>query len=73
MKKELRLLAGIILHPFKCIYHKFYRTTDEMVIRDRVRQSWWLKNHERMHEMSFLTNTAYTGSDLNADLHHGAL
>lgn len=72
-RKDLRLVVGIILHPFRSIIYRMERRTNERVIRFRVKENWWHKNHERMHNMSWLCNEAYTKSDLYFNLHHGAL
>lgn len=37
-----------------------------------ARERQWAKNHERMHAMSFVTNTAYTSSELYDNLYKGA-
>lgn len=72
MKKEFRLLAGIILHPVKMFVCRFYRTNDNYILTRDARERQWKKNWERMHEMSRLTKTAYTSSPLYLDLYDGA-
>lgn len=76
MKKELRLIAGIILHPVKVLYHKFYRSADEYTIRCRVKLNWESKNYERMHRFGgadFPSCSAFTKSPLYDNLLQGAL
>ena len=53
-------------------WFKFYRKNENEELRILARERQWVKNHERMHAMSVLTNTAYTTSDLYADLYAGA-
>lgn len=74
MRKELRLLAGIILHPVKVLHHKFYRKSDEYAIRSRIRANWERKNWERMHMFGteFPGCSAYTRSDLYHNTLQGA-
>lgn len=72
MKKELRMLAGIILHPVKMVVFRLRRIDENYKLIQNARQRQWSKNHERMHDMSRLTGTAYTSSELYNDLYHGA-
>ena len=72
MKSLFRFVAGIILHPFRVFAMKFYRKRENMELLMNARQRMWEKNHERMHAMSFLTNTAYTESPLYQNLYNGA-
>lgn len=72
MKSLFRFVAGIILHPFRVCAMQFYRKRENMALLMNARQRAWEKNHERMHEMSLLTNTAYTESPLYMNLYHGA-
>lgn len=72
-KKDLRMLAGIILHPLRVILGSIYRKERESVIRECVRDNWWMKNHRRMHEMSTITGTAYTDSALLGNLYQCGL
>ncbi len=70
--KTLRIFAGIILHPVRVIAMKFYRKRENEELLINARQRTWEKNHERMHNMSLLTNTAYTESFLYKNLYYGA-
>ena len=70
--KTLRIFAGIILHPVRVIAMKFYRKRENEELLMNARQRTWEKNHERMHNMSLLTNTAYTESFLYKNLYYGA-
>lgn len=72
MKKEMRMFAGILLHPAKKIFRLTYRKSENDILLSRARRRQWEKNHERMHEMSLLTNTAYTKSPLCDNLYFGA-
>lgn len=72
-KKDFRMLAGIVLHPVRMIIARLRRAKLENEIRDNIRANWWQKNHRRMHEMSEITRTAYTRSDLYGNLYAGAL
>ena len=72
MKKEFRMFAGILLHPVKMIAQKFYRKSDNCKLLQAARRRQFEKNHERMHAMSQLTNTAYTQSPLYLNLYAGA-
>lgn len=72
MKKELRLIAGILLHPVKKVLRLTYRTSENEILISAARRRQWEKNHERMHGMSHLTNTAYTESPLYKNLYAGA-
>ena len=72
MKSLFRFVAGIILHPFRVFAMKFYRKRENMELLLNARQRAWEKNHERMHAMSLLTNTAYTESLLYGNLYNGA-
>lgn len=67
------MFAGIILHPVRILAARFRRAKLEEEIRDNIRANWWQKNHRRMHEMSEITNTAYTRSELYGNLYAGAL
>ena len=53
-------------------FFKLYRKDDNEELRVAARERQWLKNHERMHDMSELTNTAYTSSELYKNLYKGA-
>lgn len=70
--KSFRMIAGIILHPMRVVNEKFYRERENMELLENARERQWKKNHERMHEMSRLTNTAYTQSPLYGNLYYGA-
>lgn len=72
MKKELRMLAGILLHPVKMIFRCFYRKQENEILMIHARRRQWEKNWERMHGMSEMTNTAYTSSPLYSNLYSGA-
>lgn len=72
MKKEFRLLAGIILHPVKKVLFFRRRRNENEILVDAARGRQFQKNHERMHRMSELTNTAYTSSPLYLNLYAGA-
>lgn len=73
MRKNFRMLLGIILHPYRIIRANLRRGKYESIIRKSVRENWWKKNHERMHDMSEVTNTGYTESELYKNLYRGAL
>ncbi len=72
MKRTLKLFAGIILHPVRVIVMKFYRKRENLELLTNARERTWQKNHRRMHDMSLLTNEAYTGSFLYQNLYYGA-
>lgn len=72
MKSSFKLFAGIVLHPVRVIAMKFYRKRENMELLMNARQRAWEKNHERMHSMSLLTNTAYTESFLYRNLYYGS-
>ena len=69
MKKHFRILAGIILHPVRVLIARARRTRDERKIRNKVMLNWQHKAWERMHNMSDVTNTAYTKSEIYPKLH----
>lgn len=76
MKKHFRMIAGIILHPVKVIFHLFYRKEDEYDIRSNILDNWWNKNHERMHHFGpfeFPSASCFNHSELYGNLYHGAL
>ncbi len=62
------MIAGIILHPVRMIIARYYRKTYESIIRRHIAENWYWKDHDRMHNMSDVTNTAYTKSDIYARL-----
>lgn len=62
--KHLRMIAGIILHPFRIIAANYRRDTYQRIIRRHITENWHWKNYHRMHEMSDITRTAYTKSEL---------
>lgn len=68
MKKHLRMIAGIILHPVRVLVANINRDTYQKIINRSIafRQHW--KDHERMHNMSDVTGTAYTKSEIYARL-----
>jgi len=68
MKKNLRMIAGIILHPVRILAANYRRSTYERIIRRHVIENWHWKNWERMHNMSVVTKTAYTKSELYGNL-----
>lgn len=72
MKSSIRLFAGIVLHPLRVVAMKFYRKRENLDLLMNARERTWKKNHERMHDMSLLTNTAYTKSPLYGNLYYGA-
>lgn len=72
MKKELRMLAGILLHPVRKILRCTYRKSENDLLLSAARHRQWQKNHERMHAFSHMTNTAYTESPLYNNLYAGA-
>ncbi len=72
MKKELRMLAGIILHPVRVIVSRLYWSAKATQLKMDARERQWSKNHERMHHFAILCGQAYTKSDLYRDLYHGA-
>lgn len=72
MKSSIRLFAGIVLHPLRVIAMKFYRKRENLDLMMNARERTWKKNHARMHDMSLLTNTAYTESFLYQNLYYNA-
>lgn len=64
-KKDFRMLAGIILHPFKMLRN---RKRENALLVQKAEMSRNYKMWERMHDMSDVTNTAYTSSDLYRQL-----
>jgi len=72
MKKELRMLAGIILHPVRVIVSRLYWSAKATQLKTDARERQWSKNHERMHHFAALCDQAYTKSDLYGNLYHGA-
>ena len=72
MKKELRMLAGIILHPVRVIVSRLYWSAKATQLKTDARERQWSKNHERMHHFAVLCGQAYTKSDLYGNLYHGA-
>ena len=72
MRKNFRLILGIVLHWPRLLRAALRRRKYENIIRERVRDNWWHINHETMHWMSKLTNTGYTESDLYKDLYRGS-
>lgn len=72
MKKEMRMFAGILLHPVKKIFRLTYRKSENDILLSRARRRQWEKNHERMHEMARLTNKSWTSSPLCDNLYFGA-
>ena len=77
MKKHLRMIAGIILHPVKIMCHWFYRQNDEWTIQKAIRWNWYRKNHERMHwignPVDFPTALNRSVSELEDNLYRGAI
>lgn len=71
--KTLNIIIGIMVHPFKSVYYAWTRQERMHEIRKEIKQSWWHKNHERMHNMSLITKTTYIHSELYDDLYKGAL
>ncbi len=72
MRKSMRLFCGIVLHPVRVVAMKFYRRGENLELMYSARDLQKKKNHRRMHEMSDVTNTAYTESSLYNDLLRGA-
>ena len=73
MKKEMRMFAGIILHPVRVLQARIRRPYLQAKLMGDSRERTWHKNHERMHNMSVVTNTAYTSSPLYLNLYSGAV
>ena len=71
-QKSFRMIAGIILHPVRILRANARKSRMEEEIQNKVRLSWHWKNWQRMHDMSTVTNTAYTSSELYKNLYHGA-
>ena len=67
-RKNLRMAAGIILHPFKMIWRNVYRYTENDILRTHAEWSENYKKWNRMHEMSEVTNTGYTTSELYGNI-----
>ena len=70
------MIAGIILHPVKVVYHLFYRSNDEWSIQRRILLNWKNKNYERMHNFGplyFPNASTYTYSELYENGYKGAL
>lgn len=63
-KKDFRMLKGIILHPFKRVCELIYRQTENRILKNNADGRNNYKMWRRMHEMSSVTNTGYTESDL---------
>lgn len=72
MRKEVRMFAGIILHPVRAIFARIRRNRMSYELRNSARARTWEKNHERMHHFSSLTNTGFTESPLYGNLYAGA-
>ena len=64
MNKHFRIIAGIVLHPVRMIAARYRRSTYENIIRRHVNENEYWKCYHRMHEMSDVTGTAYTKSDI---------
>ena len=63
-RKDFRMLKGIILHPFKRVCEFVYRPSENEILKNRAEGRNNYKMWRRMHEMSDVTNTGYTTSDL---------
>ena len=63
-KKNLRMAAGIVLHPFRKLWSNVYRSVEDDLLRTHAEQSWNYKRWAIMHDMSKVTNTGYYTSDL---------
>lgn len=69
----LKMLLGIILHPFKRIYELSYRQAENEHLAYRARGIENYKNWERMHDMSEVTGTAFTESELYDQINGGGM
>lgn len=63
-RKDLRMIAGIILHPVRLLWMRYYRPFDNYLLASRAERRNNDKMWERMHHMSKVTGTAYTTSEL---------
>lgn len=65
-KKNVRLVAGIILHPVRKAMALWMRSTYQSIIQRNVRMNWHWKNYDRMHYMTEIitTNCGHTHSEL---------
>ena len=72
MEKHLRMIWGIVRYPIKRMLEIRYRQEENQELISECRARTWKKNHERMHWMSIVTDTAYTGSELYNNLYRGA-
>lgn len=63
-RKHFRMLKGIILHPFKRVFEFVYRPSENEILKNRAEGRDNYKMWRRMHDMSDVTNTGYTTSDL---------
>lgn len=76
MKKHLRMIAGIILHPVRILVARYYRDTYQTIIRRHILQNWHDKNYERLHYFDgdeFPGSCSFSRSQLCMDLYRGAL
>lgn len=62
--KTMRIFAGIILHPAKVVWMKCYRKQENELLARGADRRYNFKAWARMHDMSEVTNTAYTSSDI---------
>ena len=76
MRKHLRMIAGIILHPVRLLMAWTRKSSFEYTIRRKVLLNWELKNHERLHHYvgkDFPGCCTYIHSELINDMYRGAL
>ncbi len=59
-----KLFWGIIRYPFKRLYEMCYRKTENEILAKKAEGRRNYKCWLRMHDMSSVTNTAYTESEL---------
>lgn len=62
--KNLRIIAGIVLHPFRIMAANSRRAKLERKLQNSVRYNTHHKAWERMHNMSAVTGTAFTESPM---------
>lgn len=65
-KKNFRMIAGIILHPVRILVARYYRNTYQEIIQRNIAERDYWKEYYRMHDMSEVTRTAYTTSEIYA-------
>ena len=58
------MIAGILLHPVRIMVANSRRNKLQRILSNKVRYNTKCKMWERMHDMSDVTGTAYTSSEL---------